>query len=137
MSAIAVAPAFDFVGFFRAVEQGIADAKANKAPPTKASLTAAGFADFLTTINASLPAAAATLRAHQGELTGVAHVLAVLAKAGVPYAADIEAALLSYPGLLEAAEKWLPVVLPFIRFGDPFAAAPNPPPGMNWRAGNA
>jgi hypothetical protein len=85
------------------------DIKNNRAPP--APLNTGSLADTLAKINAALPAAILTLRAHQGVVTGAADLLAVLSKAGVPYADEIEAAVLSVPGALDEAEKWLPRVV--------------------------
>lgn len=119
-----------------AVRQAVDDVRENRAPPA-AVPNPHGLADALERLNANLPAVITTLRTHQGEITGAADILAALAKAGVPHAADIEAALLAAPGALAAAEKWLPVILPFVT-GGIFAPAPRGGPPIaeaDWSRG--
>ena len=62
-------------------------------------------------IEADLPVAASFLADHQGELTGVADLLAALAADGVPYVADLRLAILHAPGLLAMAEQYLPMIV--------------------------
>lgn len=100
------------------------DIRNNRAPP--APLNTGSLADTLAKINAALPAAIATLRAHQGVVTGFADLLAVLSKSGVPYAGDIEAAVLSVPELLDDGERWLPRIIGVLTA---FDAAPAWQPG--------
>lgn len=140
MTATALAPAPAAVEFWAALLTGLkalaADVSANRAPPA-ATFDPGALAAGLERLNASLPAIAATLREHQGVITGVADLLAALSRAGVPHAADIEAAVLAAPDLLQEAEKWLPWILPFVSGGGPFAAAPRGGPpvteGDPWR----
>lgn len=94
---------------WRAIQKAVDDVRNNRAPP--AAINTVSLADTLERVRASLPAVITTLRAHQGVETGVVDLLEYLAKQGVPHAHDIEAAVLAMPGVLEAAEQYLPAVL--------------------------
>ena len=107
------------------LKQAATDVAANRAPPV-ATPNPHALADALERLHANLPAVIATLRAHQGVVTGAADILAALAKAGVPHAADIEAALLAAPDALAMVEKWLPFILPFLGGGAAFTPASGP-----------
>ena len=61
-------------------------------------------------LEAILPTWQAAWKAHQGVATGAADLLQHLADNGVPYAAAIRQAILSTPGAIAEAEKWLPTV---------------------------
>lgn len=120
-------PAADVWGdVVKAFEKALEDVRANRAPPPPISTSS--LADILAHVNAALPAVIATLRAHQGVITGAAELLEALSKAGVPHAADIEAALLAAPGMLEKAEKWLPMIAGFLAATRP---APTYQPGSD------
>lgn len=101
------------------------DIRENRAPPAP-SATPGQLAGALEQLHANLPAIIGTLRAHQGVVTGAADLLAALSKAGVPHAADIEAAVLAAPGALATIDKWLPWILPF--FSGPAGGAASPGP---------
>ena len=85
------------------------DIKSNTPPPPPSA--SADLAEVLDHINANLPAVITVLRTHQGVLTAADDLLAVLAKAGIPYAGDLDAAVLAAPGALTDAQKWLPTIL--------------------------
>ena len=91
-----------------AVVKAEADIKANRAPPAPgASPDAATLVSELATI---LPQWQAAWKTHAGYVTGLADILAALDADGVPYAGIIRQALLSAPGAMDEAEKFLPTV---------------------------
>ena len=90
--------------------QKVADeVRLNAAPP--APDASSDPVDMLTHLQAVIPAWQAAWVAHQGVATGLADLLERLADSGVPYAATIRNALLSTPGALAEAEKWLPTII--------------------------
>lgn len=93
----------------RTVQKMVEDIKSNAPPPPPTA--SADLADVLDHINANLPAVITALRAHQGVLTAADDLLALLSKAGIPYAGDLDAAVLAAPGVLNDAQKWLPTIL--------------------------
>ena len=93
---------------FLAVVKAEADIKANRAPPAPgASPDAATLVSELATI---LPQWQAAWKTHAGYVTGLADILAALDADGVPYAGIVRQALLSAPGAMDEAEKFLPTV---------------------------
>lgn len=100
--------ASDWAALAQAIERAADDVRQNRAPP--APVSTATLADTLERVAAVLPSVILTLRAHRGVVAGADEILAALAKAGVPHAADIEAAMLALPGALEAANKYLPTI---------------------------
>ena len=102
------------------------DIATNKAPPDPPAM--GSLQDLGKAVAAHLPAAATFLAGHQGVVTGIADFLAALAVDGVPYAAEMRAALLESPKLLADAEQWLPSILWTLAAFGPAPAWSNPWP---------
>lgn len=91
------------------VAQKVADdIRLNRAPPAPGVSQSPGA--LIAELEAILPTWQAALKAHQGVATGAADLLLALSDNGVPYAATIRQAILSTPGAIAEAEKWLPTV---------------------------
>ena len=107
------------------VAQKVADdIRLNRAPPAPGASQSPGA--LIAELEAILPTWQAAWKAHQGVATGAADLLQHLADNGVPYAATIRQAILSTPGALAEAEKWLPTVAWAL---NAFAPAPGGLPG--------
>ena len=109
-----------------AFEQALRDAAANKAPASGGNLDGPGVAAILASLQAALPPLIAALQAHQGVITGLSDILAALAAQEVPYAQEIEDALLEAPAAAETAESWIPWIITLMAT---FAPVPTWQPG--------
>ena len=110
----------DWGAILRTVQKMAEDLKFNTPPPPPAA--SADLADVLDHVNAQLPAIITALRAHQGVLTAADDLLALLNKAGIPYAGDLDAAVLAVPGAASNSQKWLPTILWALTAFQPAAA---------------
>ena len=91
------------------VAQKVADdIRLNRAPPAPGASQSPDA--LIAELEAILPTWQAAWKAHQGVATGAADLLQHLADNGVPYAGTIRQAILSTPGAIAEAEKWLPTV---------------------------
>ena len=88
-----------------AAQKFVEDVKENRAPPAPDS--AADFPTLAVELSAALPQWQAAWTAHRGVVTGLSELLQALADNGVPYAAMARNALLTAPGAMSEAEKWL------------------------------
>lgn len=109
------------------------DVATNAALPAAPPLTAAQMAAGLRAAQPYLASAIALMAAHRGILTAAVDTLMALDGPRAPYAAKIAAVIDALPGLAINAVGWMPTIAGFLEMT---AAAPNPPPGMGWKAGD-
>ena len=96
--------------FFASVQKSVDDFRANTPPVAAQPMTGTELATALEQIEAQLPTAIAYLKAHQGVITASDDILAALQAQGVPYTADIQAAVDAAPAALTQAASWLPTI---------------------------